>query len=433
MFTFTPESVFTFDQNRCSRCARISVHVRPEYAEKLKHEIKTLKTVIETNLDNNDINNIHDKKYSEEDNPTLTDLFKKWFEIHKESMKPSSFGEFNRMIDLFIRIINDKNSKETKIAELDVAAIRHYKELLEKIPKGVKAQKKSIAELAALSGQPKSKSTIKNILVNVGQFILWAKQQGYPVNDQIHYVLTSFPKTKSDQKKRRLPFDNSDLKKLFNSEHYEKGLFKRESEYWAPLIALFTGALESEILQLHVNDVCEVSTNKTYIFDINSNSEDKSLKVDGDTDGYGRPRLIPVHPKLVQLKFLEFVKHQKDSGLIRLFPSENRNTRGQFHAYSTRFRRYRDKVGAGPRNDKEFRDFHSFRHLIKTRLSDLEHHDGLIDDILGHSSSSRSSVGQGYSHADRLDLKLKALKKVRFDCIDFSVIKDWNCCEFSRV
>lgn len=32
VFTFTPESVFTINQNRCSRCARISVHVRPEYA-----------------------------------------------------------------------------------------------------------------------------------------------------------------------------------------------------------------------------------------------------------------------------------------------------------------------------------------------------------------------------------------------------------------
>ena len=32
VFTITPESVFTFNQNRCSRCARITVHVRPEYA-----------------------------------------------------------------------------------------------------------------------------------------------------------------------------------------------------------------------------------------------------------------------------------------------------------------------------------------------------------------------------------------------------------------
>ncbi len=33
VFTITPESVFTINQNRCSRCARISVHDRPEYAQ----------------------------------------------------------------------------------------------------------------------------------------------------------------------------------------------------------------------------------------------------------------------------------------------------------------------------------------------------------------------------------------------------------------
>ena len=35
VFTFPPESVFTIGQNGCSRCARISVHVRPEYAADL--------------------------------------------------------------------------------------------------------------------------------------------------------------------------------------------------------------------------------------------------------------------------------------------------------------------------------------------------------------------------------------------------------------
>jgi retron-type reverse transcriptase len=31
-FTIPPEPVFTMDQNSCSQCVRIGVHVRPEYA-----------------------------------------------------------------------------------------------------------------------------------------------------------------------------------------------------------------------------------------------------------------------------------------------------------------------------------------------------------------------------------------------------------------
>jgi len=40
VFTITPELVFTINQNRCSRCARISVHVRPEYADKDKVKLE---------------------------------------------------------------------------------------------------------------------------------------------------------------------------------------------------------------------------------------------------------------------------------------------------------------------------------------------------------------------------------------------------------
>jgi CRP-like cAMP-binding protein len=37
VFTFSPESVFTINQNGCSRCARIGVHVRPRYALAYPH------------------------------------------------------------------------------------------------------------------------------------------------------------------------------------------------------------------------------------------------------------------------------------------------------------------------------------------------------------------------------------------------------------
>ena len=392
---------------------------------KILREIKALKSLIESQRDSNEAIQLQAIAYSTEDNPYLTELFERWEAAHKTSMKPSSFVEFSRMIEFFIRVVNEMNTKEITIAELDVKAIRHYKEILQKIPKGVRTNNKSIVELTEISGSPKSRSTVKNILVNVGQFILWAKQEGYKVADNIHEVLTSFPRTKSGQTKKRYPFDDNDLVKLFNSEQYLKGLFKNESDYWAPLIALFTGALESEILQLHCSDIYKDADTGINVIDINSNSDDKSLKVDGGNDD-GRPRLVPVHPILDKLGFIEFISDQKEKGFTHLFPSEKRNERGQFRAYSGRFGRYRDKVGAGPRNKNEFRDFHSFRHLVKTKLSNIEHHDGLIDDILGHTSSSRSNVGRGYSHANRLELKYRALKRVKYDCINFSSIRNWR-------
>ena len=40
VFTIPPEPVFTMDQNSCSQCVRIGVHVRPEYADG-QFELKT--------------------------------------------------------------------------------------------------------------------------------------------------------------------------------------------------------------------------------------------------------------------------------------------------------------------------------------------------------------------------------------------------------
>ena len=127
---------------------------------RLKKEIATLKNIIETKLSNNDTSNIHEEKYTKEENPALTELFNQWQVINKSSMRTSSFGEFCRMIDLFIRIINDKYLKDIDVASLNEASIRHYKDILQKIPKGTITKDKPITELVKLSGASKSQTTI---------------------------------------------------------------------------------------------------------------------------------------------------------------------------------------------------------------------------------------------------------------------------------
>ncbi len=57
---------------------------------------------------------------------------------------------------------------------------------------------------------------------------------------------------------------------------------------------------------------------------------------------------------------------------------------------------------------------------------------GIIDDILGHTSQYRSSVGKNYDHADRLSLKNEAISKIKYNSIDFSIIKNWKDCTFNK-
>lgn len=352
--------------------------------------------------------------------------FDLWKKDCSESMAKSSFEEYTRMLELFIRIITHNNNNEIPlVSELNVTMVEDYKTIFEKLPKRIRTNEKTIEDLIKIQGEPKSPSTISNTYTNLGHFTNWLAKKQYPIEDNVVKFLPEFRKIKRKEKKRRKPFDEADLKALFNSDNYSNGTWKRASEYWVPLIALFTGMTRNEIIQLTCDDIKKAE--RIYVFDVNAN-DGKQLKVDsGDSEeSTGRARLVPIHSQLKSLGLLEFVEHQKKKGHLRLFPCEERNSRGHFGAYGNRFRNYRNKVKAGPRDDKELRDFHSFRHLVKTELMNNSTSEGLIDDIIGHTSKNRAAAGMTYVHTERVKLKYDLIKELKYECIDFNLIKKWT-------
>ena len=359
------------------------------------------------------------------ENPSLAKLFDRWKDA-QSGMAVPSYSEYTRMIAFFIRIVQELNNDTCPTAAgLTRELIRGYKKIQAELPKNTKTLDRPISELRDLKGSPRSQTTIAGIFTNVGHFLQWIEGEGYPIDPQIRKVLIYTSKGSTRSKKNRKPFDSHDLKALFESKQYTDGLWRRSSEYWAPLIALFTGATMSEILQLHVTDIRQEQN--IWLFDFNENADDKRLKTAGTNEDVGRPRLVPVHRTLHSLEFLSFVKWRSASGDKLLFPEEKRNdARQQFRAYSGRFGRFRDKVDAGPRDDRELRDFHSFRHLFKTKLSNLTPGDNVIDDLLGHTSPGRSAIGQKYNHAQRLDLKNQLLNKLEYSEIEFDRIRHWK-------
>lgn len=364
--------------------------------------------------------------------PTLQELFEKWRVIASESMRKASSNEYIRMVEFFVRVIQERNSRPNlRIHELTDKMIRDYKDILKAIPKRVKVNYHSIDEIMRMKGEARSPSTIKNTLMNVGHFLKWMEGEGYLKDTSLHGVLTYHPKVKAREKLKRVALDDQDLSLFFATDRYLQGEIRcAASDYWAPLIAIFTGCAAGEILQLEVGDIRKV--NGIDVFDIND-SGDKQLKVDGTLDGEGRPRIIPIHKQLKSLGFLDFVNTCSTIGLHRLFPDEERSTQTNlFSNFSKRQGYYRKKHGIKPRNNKELRDFHSFRHTVKTRLSDVEKSEGIIDDILGHTSSSRSATGQVYNHSERVNLKVTLLNKLDYQCIEFSRFRQWSNIPFGK-
>ena len=374
----------------------------------------------------------------DDQNPTLEELLVDWKDSNKNNLVQTSLeNAYLPAIELFIRFANDFEGNSVRINQLKADHIRHYQKHYSKIPKGFKPSNYTIPQLIKAKGEHKSPKTVIDNYSNIATFLNWITDNGYPINSTLARVLTKGSGIRPDakQQKQRLPFDNNDLTKLFNSEKYVKnGKFKTSGMYWAALISLLSGARMSEILQLERHDIQKVDAIWTFNFDdIDHLSTDDKKHVKKD----GSRRLVPIHKQLIKLGFIEYVETRKD----RLFPDELRNAKGKFDAFQKRHSTYRRQVDVLPSHKLELKDFHSFRHTVRTRLSDLRttghpaqrFDEGLIDSIIGHASQSRSIGQTAYNHSQYIKAKQKALNRLDYASIDFDSIIHWSKCEFTRV
>jgi len=225
---------------------------------------------------------------------------------------------------------------------------------------------------------------------SVNMFLNWCVDQQYSITPHFSAILKSLLKRPSSQSDcRDKEFTSEELRLIFESPQYTKGLFKTASEFWMPLLALFTGARESELCQLWTNDIYQHSDGETWLISINS-------KVNKSVKNNSSNRIIPVHPTLIQLGWLDFVSEAKQFERNCLFPNEQRNKRGEFSAYSKRFNRFKAKQGIKSSKDAK-KDFHSFRHTVQGFLFGAGEEEYIINRLVGHSEARRSEGIKTYA------------------------------------
>ena len=85
-------------------------------------------------------------------------------------------------------------------------------------------------------------------------FLTFCQDQQYPTPAGFGRILKPLLKKpairKADQNHRA--FTDEELRLLFLSPAYRDGTHKRPSDYWVPLLGLFTGARQGELCQLNV-------------------------------------------------------------------------------------------------------------------------------------------------------------------------------------
>lgn len=214
---------------------------------------------------------------------------------------------------------------------------------------------------------------------------------------------TSLPNPQS-RKSRRKPFKLPELKAIFSSPVFANGQRptsgKGEAAYWIPIIALYTGARVREIAQLRCSDVREVEyadangqMHKTWCLSITEDTDEAGLGTAIKTDA--SERLVPLHPELIELGFIEYV-HSLTDRKGRAFPLLPEDIYGNPAAkWGEWFSGYLRKVCGV--TDKRM-TFHSFRHTFKDYARDARIDEGIQRQIMGHEGGDvADSYGSGYS------------------------------------
>lgn len=182
----------------------------------------------------------------------------------------------------------------------------------------------------------------------------------------------------------------------------------RDYRYWAPLIALFSGARAAEIAQLRRCDV-ELEGDVPH-FRIESYDEDARLKTGAAT------RSVPIHPELLRLGLGSHIQRTfaDPRSTDRLFPEWKR--RSGRYSNATGQRNFNERICASISVKTERPVFHSFRHNMKTRLSAAGVSAQFQNAIMGHEQSGMDGT---YLHPE-VDMLVDAMRKLEHPGLSLS-------------
>ena len=201
---------------------------------------------------------------------------------------------------------------------------------------------------------------------------------------------------------KRLNFDDTQLKIIFSGSVYSAGHRPKagggEAAYWIPLLALFTGGRLNELGQLRPEDVYEES----YVDGLSKEHKAWVIRITADaTNGLNVKtessiRRVPVHPKLLELGFIEFVS--KSRGRSCIFHEVKRDKEGKItNTWGKWFINQYMRKECGIQTDRRW-VFHSFRHTFKhlARLAGIPKE--INDAITGHTSGDVADNYGGLSY-----------------------------------
>lgn len=298
-------------------------------------------------------------------------------------LQDATFAEFKDVVS------------DLRLDQISRAIFAQYLTTIQKLPKNRNKKYKGVLfskllEMDIPTTELPSGKTLSEKLIRMRSFLDWCRlTKGVPKSNPAEKMAISA------NSKSYAPFSDSDLKALFQSDDYCKGLHKKSWRFWVPLIGLYSGAREAEIAQLGVKDILEEEG--TWIFVITDFDEGKSVKTEAGI------RKVPISSRLIELGFLDYVRTLRGKGYTTLFPDKPKGSLSR--AISRWFNQiYRPKVGVVPDPTGRRKVFHSFRHnAINKALKKGQSLYAHVQQVFGH---EKSLLGETETYIDSFHVRV---------------------------
>jgi integrase len=317
---------------------------------------------------------------------------------------------------------------DTPMENLNRATCRDFMETLRFIPKNASKRypgltPREAAERARSEGWSDliSPANINIYLNKVCVVLNWAVREEFLAKNHMRGLRLADPVAKQD---KRHPFSDEQLRQMFTAPLYRGckndgngyttpgDARPKGTRFWIPLIGLYSGLRLNEICQLDTSDIrvvddvrCFVITEKSLV-----GSTDKSLKTRSSE------RIVPVHPKLLDLGLVAFVEERSKRGDTKLFDDICPGGSGfRSTAFSKWFVHFLKHSGAS----RERTSFHSFRHRFRDALRDARVDRDISLAIGGWGTGKNAGdVSDNYGRGYRASVLFEEISKVEFGAVD---------------
>ena len=355
-----------------------------------------------------------------------------WIELRKP--RPQSEVEARRAVSRFIELFGD-----TPIEQITRDRILEYRDFITRMPRnlnleklkrqGIPLRKAVEAALKTKTDEPIRTLSPGAVKKDVGVFaaILGLLRNEGWINDNVAagVAIAGYSKTRRGQRTPRLPLRPSMMQALFASPLFTgcagptdaertrpgKNVYQDEL-YWSFLFGATAGPRLEEVGQISLDDI-EVTERPgeapLVAIYVTGTGEGESIKNEESA------RVIVVHPRLLDLGFLDFVRRRRDAGAVRLFDLKQSVTGKWTKELSRRVNRYVDRVVT---DDPRY-VFHSLRHEFKDR-AEMTISTRVHDRITGHSPAT---AGGRYGLGASIELIWRELEKLDLSFADWERLK----------